>query len=53
MHLTLAVHVELAANGIVHCQPDELPVIYRRDEEQDRKDCLVTVHTSANSGDVY
>ena len=45
-------HAELAANGVVHCLPGKLPEIYRRDEEYERKDRLVTVHTSANVGDV-
>ena len=48
----LAAHAELAANGVVHCLPGELPDIRRRDEEQERKDRLVTMHTSANSEDV-
>ena len=32
-------------NGVVHCLPEEL---YCRDEEFERKGCLVTVHTSAS-----
>ena len=43
---------ELAANGVVHCLPGELPKIYRGDGECKRKDHLVTVHTSANVVDV-
>ena len=46
------VHAELAANDVAHCLSVELPEIYHRDEEQKRKDRLVTMHTSSDSGDV-
>ena len=49
-HNIIAAHAELAANGVVHCLPCELPEIHRRDEEQERKDRLVTVHTFAIYG---
>ena len=37
-------------NGVVHCLPGEVPEIYSKDEEQERKDRLLTMHTSAESG---
>ena len=41
----------MAANDVVPSYlPGELPEIYRTDEEQGRKDRLVNVHTSADSG---
>ena len=39
----------MAANGVIHCLPGEVPEVYRTDEEQERKDRLLTVHTSADS----
>ena len=50
LHPVLAAHAELAANGVVHCLPGEVPEIYCTDEEQESKDRLLTVHTSADSG---
>ena len=40
-------HAELAANGVVYGLRVELLEIYCRCEEQERKEHLVTVHTSA------
>ena len=45
-------YAELAANGVVYCLPGEYSEIYRRREEQERKERFVTVHNSADVGGV-